>query len=97
MLDGIKVLIEMAASLMVIFSLKVKADLWLSVAIGVSILIIGIFNASSRNARSVFQVGSAILILLPWVGVQPIALLWMPVGVIMFAIAAAGLIKVLMI
>ena len=97
MLRVINVFIELAAAFLVIFSVKVRPDPWLSFSIGVAVLVLGIYHLSNKNLRAIFHIASSGLIFLTLLPIQPVSFIWIPVGVLMFAIAAAGLIQILIV
>ena len=95
MFNAIKVFIEVAAALVVIFSAKAAINIWLAIPFAIAIFLIGAYHAAKKSPRAFFQIASGILLLLPVLNIQPPGFLSIPIGVVMFAIGLSGLLPIL--
>lgn len=95
MFNAIKVFIEFASALILIFSAKADINIWLAIPFATALLLIGAYYTAKKSPRALVQIASGILILLPALNIQTQAFLSIPVGIAMFAIALSGLLPIL--
>ena len=95
MLTLIKGFIELIGAIIILVAIKVQITFWLAVVLGVLVLAIGIYSAFQKQLRAIIEIGSAVVILLHLIPIAMHPAISMPVGIILFIVAAGTIVQIL--
>ena len=91
-----KGLVELAASVVILLSIKIQISFWLAATLGIIVLIIGIYSAIMKKLRAIVEIAGAIVLLLPLIPVQLHPAILLPVGILFFIVALSIIVPIFM-